>query len=58
MGLDSMLVRNALNAIVYSGSHIAHPLENILYYLMAERVKYKDPVYLWMPRLAEGAFLL
>ena len=24
---------------------------------MVERVKYKDPVYLWMSRLDEGAFL-
>ena len=33
---------------------IAQVWKNILYYLMTERVKYKDPVYLWMPRLAEG----
>ena len=33
---------------------IAQVWKNILYYLMTERVKYKDPVYLWMSRLAEG----
>ena len=33
---------------------IAQVWKNILYYLMTERVKYKDPVYLRMPRLAEG----
>lgn len=58
MGLDSMLVRNVLNVLDYSGSHIVQTLENILYYLMAEKVKDKDPVYLRMSRLAEGAFLL
>ena len=42
VSLDSVLVRNTLNGsswLNYLGSHIAQPLENILYYLMAERVK-------------------